>query len=212
MRAYLAVAGGFEALLVLGSRATDVRSRLGGLKGRPLRDGDVLFVAAGPGAPSTKPRYVTAPPHLVHPLLVEEGGNAAPPHRLRIERGPYPTAVADRQFDQLISSTFIVSPQSDRMGYRLSGSPLEGDTVSMISMPTVTGLVQVPPSGEPILLMADRQTTGGYSPVAVVIAADLPLAGQLGPGDTLCFDPCDAAAALQALIAQERALLALERE
>jgi allophanate hydrolase subunit 2 len=74
----------------------------------------------------------------------------------------------------------------------------------------VAGLVQVPPSGDPVLLMADRQTTGGYPAVAVVIAADLPRAAQLGPGDRLVFESCNQDAALQALLAIERTLLAID--
>jgi antagonist of KipI len=113
--------------------------------------------------------------------------------------------------DQLTRIVFTVSTRSDRMGYRLAGdAPLpragQGD---MLSDATFAGAVQIPPSGDPILLMADRQTTGGYPQVAVVIAADLPAAGQLAPGDAVEFALCTREQAMSALIAQEVRLLAL---
>jgi antagonist of KipI len=107
----------------------------------------------------------------------------------------------------LTGRRFVVSTQSDRMGYRLEGERLEveGDG-AMISMPTVMGAVQVPPSGQPILLMADRQTSGGYPIVGVVITADLPRAGQLAPGHAVVFASCTAAEARAALLEREEAL------
>lgn len=97
------------------------------------------------------------------------------------------------------------------MGYRLRGAPLPRRTDEhLLSMATPFGAIQVPPRGEPIVLMADRQTAGGYPRMATVITADLPLAGQLAPGDWIEFEACDQATALRALVRQERALLALE--
>ena len=96
------------------------------------------------------------------------------------------------------------------MGYRLEG-PLIRTLArgTMLSQPSPVGTVQVPQDGQPILLMADRQTTGGYPSLGTVITADLGLAGQLGPGDTVAFVPCSRQEALAALIAQERALMAV---
>ena len=198
-RAYLAAAGGFGAPLVLGSRATDVRSGLGGLGGRALRDGDRVPIAADRRGAAGR----VAPPDAG--WMLTEG-----PARLRIVRGPDEDGDAHRAFEQLVSGSFTVSPQSDRMGYRLSGTPVGIAAAPRISAPVVAGLVQVPPSGDPVLLMADRQTTGGYAAVAVVIAADLPRAAQLGPGDRLVFESCSHDAALQALLAIERTLLAID--
>jgi antagonist of KipI len=97
------------------------------------------------------------------------------------------------------------------MAYRLAGAAIPRvDTTEMISDATFTGGIQVPPSGEPMLLMADRQTTGGYPQIATVVTADLPLAAQLAPGDWIEFAVCSRAEALAALIAQEAQLLALE--
>ena len=98
------------------------------------------------------------------------------------------------------------------MGFRLEGPLLaHAGEADIISDATPMGALQVPASGQPILLMADRQTTGGYPKIGTVITADLDLAGQLGPGDTISFVTCSAAAALAALIARERLLIAIER-
>ena len=97
------------------------------------------------------------------------------------------------------------------MGFRLEGPALmHARGADLISDATPLGVLQVPASGQPILLMADRQTTGGYPKIATVIAADMSIAGQLAPGDSIAFVVCTAAEALKALIAQERALMALE--
>src|SRR5215211_7365300 len=97
------------------------------------------------------------------------------------------------------------------MGYRLDGPPLaHAGSADILSDATPLGALQVPASGQPILLMADRQTTGGYPKIATVIAADIPLAGQLAPADRIEFAVCTPAEAMAALIAQERALMAVE--
>ena len=102
---------------------------------------------------------------------------------------------------------FTVSASSNRMGYRLEGPVLtHGPNADILSDATPIGSVQVPKSGQPILLMADRQTTGGYPKIATVIGADLPLAGQLAPGDWVSFAPCARKDALEALHRLERRL------
>ena len=109
--------------------------------------------------------------------------------------------------DTFFSSRYVISPQSNRMGYRLEGAPLTHAAVAdILSEATPLGTVQVPASGQPILLMADRQTTGGYAKVATVITADIPLAGQLAPGDWIEFVPSSRQAAIDALRAQEARL------
>jgi KipI family sensor histidine kinase inhibitor len=190
-RAYVAVDGGIGVPPVLGSRATHVMSGLGGVAGRALRAGDRVPLR------DRQPSLAgTARDRRVH-----EGGSV----RLRVMAGPQ-SEYADPSALQLLQETrFIVSPQSDRMGYRLTGSalPTRKDSGEMISDATVVGAVQVPPSGQPILLMADRQTTGGYPQIAVVITADLPLAAQLVPGDSIQFELCSRADAIAALTEQE---------
>jgi antagonist of KipI len=120
---------------------------------------------------------------------------------LRVLRGPQDDWFGDEALEQLESCDFTVQPDSDRMGFRLKG---EGriprlSKEEMISDAAFTGAVQVPPSGDPILLMADRPTTGGYPQMAVVISADLPRAGQLVPGDSVRFSFCSRSEAHAAL-------------
>jgi KipI family sensor histidine kinase inhibitor len=188
-RTYLAVAGGISCPAVLGSRSTHVRTRMGGIGGRALRPGDRLAL----GRPGSA-RSVTAAP-----VTLPDGGA-----RLRVLPGPQLDAFPPAAFGVLTSTRFIVSRDSDRMGYRLTSDrtiPRDAGQ-EMISDVTVPGGVQVPPSGEPILLMADRPTTGGYPQLAVVISADLPIAGQLAPGDWVQFDACSMSQALAALSSQ----------
>ena len=125
--------------------------------------------------------------------------------RLRVMAGPQSEYADPSALEVLQQTRFTVSPQSDRMGYRLTGSalPMRKESGEMISDAAVVGALQVPPSGQPILLMADRQTTGGYPQIAVVITADLPLAAQLVPGDSIQFELCSRADAIAALTEQE---------
>jgi antagonist of KipI len=113
--------------------------------------------------------------------------------------------VADaRLFAHLTSQRFRISPQSNRMGYRLEGKPIsDAPTGELISMAVPTGTIQVPPTGQPILLMHDHATTGGYVIAATVITADLPLAGQLAPGDSVEFEACSIEGARTALRERE---------
>jgi allophanate hydrolase subunit 2 len=120
-------------------------------------------------------------------------------------RGPQDEYFDESAFDILQRTRFTISRQSDRMGYRLLSTnriPNPESRIpagSMISDATFIGGLQIPPSGDPILLMADRQTTGGYPQIATVITADLPLAGQLAPGDWIEFTLCTRAEAIAAL-------------
>jgi antagonist of KipI len=114
--------------------------------------------------------------------------------------------------DVLQESTYTIARESDRMGFRLNGPRLtHANGADIISDATPLGVLQVPASGQPVLLMADRQTTGGYPNLATVISADIGLAGQLAPGDSIQFEACTLEQAMAALIKQERALMAIER-
>jgi KipI family sensor histidine kinase inhibitor len=198
-RAYVAFDGGIDVPVVLGSRATHVVSGLGGIDGRALKAGDRLPLGEPIHARRRSPGF--------SPLRIEGGA------RLRIMRGPQDDYFDQSAFDLLQRTRFTVSPQSDRMGYRLripdAGSRIPAREGSMISDAAFMGGLQIPPSGEPILLMADRQTTGGYPQVATVITADLPLAGQLAPGDWIEFELCTRSEAIAALREQEEALRAV---
>jgi biotin-dependent carboxylase-like uncharacterized protein len=191
-RAYVALGGGVDVPLVLGSRSTHTRSRMGGLEGRALRAGDRLPLGTVHGDPAT---------------IRAEAGLASGGARLRVLPGPQGGAFPPDALERLQSTRFTIAPQSDRMGYRLEGGvPLSAPGGEMISDATFVGGVQVPPSGHPILLMADRQTTGGYPQIAIVIAADLPQAGQLVPGDWVEFHVCSRGEALAALAHGEERL------
>jgi KipI family sensor histidine kinase inhibitor len=196
-RAYLAFSGGIGVPPVLGSRATHTRCRLGGVNGRAIAAGDRL--------PLVVPAGVSAWQVIDIPSARVRAGA-----RLRVLPGPHDEYFPERALDVLQQTRFTVTSHSDRMGYRLSGGRLATiERGEMISDAAFTGALQVPPSGDPILLMADRQTTGGYPQIATVISADLPLAGQLAPGDWVEFRMCTRHEALSALIAQEGALRAL---
>ena len=133
------------------------------------------------------------------------------PAVVRVLSGPDDQRFADDALETLQSAPYAIGADSDRMGFRLRGPQLRHrDGADIISDATPTGSVQVPGSGQPILLMADRQTTGGYPRIATVVSADLGIAGQQAPGDSVSFRVCTAAAALAALIARENALLALD--
>jgi allophanate hydrolase subunit 2 len=162
---------------------------MGGVEGRALRAGDSLKKGTGTFLRPSGQKGS-------RPLLLPDGGA-----RLRVIPGE------PRLFDHLASQRFRVSPQSNRMGYRLEGTPIaDAPTGELISKAVTTGAVQVPPTGQPILLMVDHATTGGYAIGATVIAADLPLAAQLAPGDWIEFESCTFAAADEALRDQEASL------
>lgn len=194
-RAYLALAGGILTEPVLGSRATHLVSRMGGFNGRALQSGDRLPIA---NDAQLRPQRKSAG------LTLPTKGRAL----LRVMPGPQADWFQADALRAIASVSFRISPQSNRMGYRLQGPPLvrarEGE---LISEPLGIGAIQVPAAGEPILLMADRQTAGGYPKIGYVIAADLPIAGQLAPGDFIEFHVCTHHEAVTALIARERQLL-----
>lgn len=194
-RAYLGFAGGVQAPLVLGSRATHLVSRMGGHHGRALAAGDRLPILA-----NTEP----APIRKAVGLTLPTSGRM----RVRVVPGPQADWFHADTLRAMSGVAFRISPRSNRMGYRLEGPPLarvhEGE---LISEPVGMGAIQVPGAGEPILLMADRQTAGGYPKIAHVISADLPLAGQLAPGEFIEFVTCTRPEAVAALIARERQLL-----
>jgi allophanate hydrolase subunit 2 len=120
--------------------------------------------------------------------------------RVRVLPGPHTEWFPPATLDLLCRTRYEITPDSNRMGYRLRGAdPLPRDEREMVSEATCPGGLQVPPSGQPILLMADRQVTGGYPIIATVITADLPVVGQLAPGDWIEFDACTRADALAAL-------------
>lgn len=231
-RTYLCVGGGLEVPLVLGSAATHVRSRMGGLHGRALRAGDTLRLAAA-GAASTPGRLAPWAQERLYPR--------AQPRLLRVTDGPQQSRFERAMLATLCAAEYTVSDRSDRMGVRLSGPPLRIDgerqradssEISCAEEPTgegaragssavvataapagellsqgvPLGAVQIPADGQPILLSVDQQTTGGYPVPAVVIAADLSQLGQLRPGERVRLARVSLAAADALLQEQERLL------
>jgi antagonist of KipI len=169
---YIAVRGGLDVPIVLGSRSTYVPARLGGHEGRLIRTGDRLAVGTTPGDPS-----VAA--HAYHRA-------AATP--LRVTRAPDANQFTRHGWTTFVSKPFRVSTVSDRTGYRLEGPAIDRTAwESGPSTPVCPGVVQVPPSGQPVVLMADAPTIGGYPMLAVVSSADLPRLAQCRPGDTVRF-------------------------
>lgn len=175
-RTYIAVTGGLAADLWLGSAATFLLIKRGGLEGRPLRAGDLL-----------RPAFEQVPPRTSRELTAADRpdyGRGA----VGLIGGPHFRRLTPEGRRALLGPSFTVSPQSDRMGFRLQGPEIEIKTGELISSGLVAGAVQVPPSGQPIVLMADHQTAGGYPVVGAVPRADMPLAAQLVPGEEIAFE------------------------
>ncbi|WNR43628.1 5-oxoprolinase subunit C family protein [Paenibacillus roseipurpureus] len=220
-RAYLAVRGGFQGEAVLGSQSTYLRAGIGGLAGRALRAGDWLGVKEGyaPFPPANFPLtrreerflYGRVLPPLVS-TIIRPGYRANPV--IRMIRGREASLFSTKSWSHVLSQPYHVSTQSDRMGYRLLGEqPLElgdGASYEMISEAVTAGTLQVPSSGQPILLLADCQTTGGYPRIGHVIATDLPLVAQVKPGGTLYFQEVTHKEAQEQLLLQEMDLAVLE--
>jgi antagonist of KipI len=184
-RAWLAISGGIDVPLVLGSRSTDLRGGFGGHQGRALRDGDVLALGNSDLKieASWKDRRVSewsAPTPW-----------ASTAHRerfLRLVRGAHWDCFTPAAQSSLVTNSFVVTPDSDRMGARLDGRELDRiDAADLLSEAVAPGTLQVPPDGKPILLLGDCQTIGGYPKIAHVITVDLPIAAQLWPGDAVRF-------------------------
>jgi len=195
-RAYVAVAGGIDVPVVLGSRSTYLPGGWGGYAGRALRAGDI--VASLPYAGGIMvPRSVSreqCPAYSSFPTL-------------RCVVGPHVDAFDSDTLEGFFSATYHVSQQSDRMGYRLHGTALQSRSAgTLASAGVLPGALQAPPHGDPILLMADAQVTGGYPIIATVIGADLPVAAQLLPGDRMRFRRVSVSAAI-AVAHKQRALL-----
>ena len=190
-RAYVAVTGGVDVPETLGSRSTHVLTGMGGHEGRALRKGDALR---------------TGVPRNVHRVEVS-GRSRLAPFPVQFDRNLRVIPEDDRLFAQMVSRPFQVSTRSDRMGYRLEGAAIaDAPTGELISTAVPTGAIQVPPTGQPILLMNDHATTGGYAIAGTVITADLPIAGQLGPGDDVVFEACSMDTAVAALREREAML------
>jgi antagonist of KipI len=175
LRTYLAVRGGIAVRRVVGSRALCQHGRFGGGFGRPLETGDVLPIGTAP-PPLPKGSWPAA--HRL-PLVG--------PWEVRVMAGPHRDAFAADDLARFLNTAFRETPHADRMGMRLQGSGLRLHPAEILTTPVTQGAVQVTPSGEAIVLLAEHQTTGGYPVIATVISADWPLLGQARAGDTIHF-------------------------
>lgn len=188
LRAYLAVAGGFDVPVVLGSRSTYVRGGFGGLQGRALRPGDVLPLrpSAAPAGAGRTEAAPALPPDLV-PALPDPAPDACA--TVAVLRGEHWDLFDAATRQALLAQAWRIGSQSDRMGYRLSGTALQrAPGEELLSEGVGFGTVQVPPDGQPIVLMAERQSTGGYPKIAHVASVDLPMLAQLAPGQRVRFE------------------------
>jgi antagonist of KipI len=174
VRAWLAVAGGFDLPAILGSRSTDLRGGFGGKQGRALRAGDLLPLGGSPAADTAASQnaawWIGADDHdcgIGHPIRYVSSGH------------PAAAALAERAWS--------VGADANRQGLRLRGEPLPDLPHHNVSEPVAVGSIQLPADGLPIILLADAQTVGGYARLGYVIAADLPRLAQAGPGAALAF-------------------------
>ena len=195
-RAYVAVAGGVAGDRWLGSLSTNLLARRGGIEGRALVAGDVISSASIPAVPPS------VGSRLAHELRPDYGDPV-----LRVVAGPHFDRLTEASRLAFSGSPFAVTPDSDRMGYRLSGPRLDARGDELLSFGLVAGAVQVPAGGGPILLMADHQTAGGYPVIAVVVSASMPVAAQRVPGDEVRFALVELEAARE-LRSEQRAALA----
>ena len=195
-RAYLAVAGGLDVPEVMGSRSTYMKAKIGGWHGRKLEKGDVLPLRA----PGTEPKALEN-----RALAPEFCGRSE--YTLRVVMGPQDDAFTPGGVSAFLSGVYTVTPEFDRMGCRMEGPEIEHNgSADILSDGIAFGAVQVPDSGQPIVMLADRQTTGGYTKIANVISADFRLLGQLKSGDRVRFEKVSLAAAQEALLAQRASL------
>jgi antagonist of KipI len=212
-RAYVAIAGGVDVPLIFGSRSTYLRAQFGGHEGRALRVSDVLRtrepapiaeqIAALVRAGHDEGAVAVASWSAGHTLRMRYSSDPV----VRLIAGAHAELLAAPSRTKLFSASFTVSSSSDRMGYRLEGVELPlRNPVELLSEGVAFGTMQLPPDGMPIILMADRQTTGGYPRIGEVASVDLPLVAQLKPGDRLRFRPVSVDEAQQAYLLHEQDL------
>ena len=189
--AYLALSGGIDSPLQLGSRSTYQRAMMGGIDGRPVVTGNLL-----PCATQRHGQY-----RECQAAAWSHGDGA-----IRVMLGPQADHFKPEAVQQFLNSEYRVTPQTDRMGMRLDGVPLahtSAQAADIVSDGVTPGAIQVPGNGQPIILLADCQTVGGYPKIATVISADLPQLGQLKPGESIRFAALSGAEARQALLVRE---------
>lgn len=196
-RVWMTISAGIDVPPVLGSRATDLRARFGGWHGRALEEGDTL--------PLGQRAFTGEMPRVSAWSAPQEWSQTASPYpMLRLLRGAEWAEFSEASRNLFFSRPFVVSPKCDRMGARLEGEPLQRRRPNeRVSEPVAPGTIQVPDDGQPIILLGDCQTIGGYPKIGHVISVDLPRAAQLRPNDSVRFVE---------VTAREAALLHAQRE
>ncbi|MGH6839249.1 MAG: biotin-dependent carboxyltransferase family protein [Methylocella sp.] len=191
--AYLAVEGGFETPVTMGSRATHMRSAIGGIDGRMLRAGDVL-----PAASTVRLHGASFEAIIDAPWL------APAPDPFRVVLGPQDDCFAAETLSAFFSGVFTLTPMADRMAYRLDGPEIaHAGGYDIVSDGTALGAIQIAGDKQPLVLMADRQPTGGYPKLGHVARADIGRLAQMRPGETCGFREASLAEARAALFARE---------
>lgn len=198
MRAYVTIRGGIDVPTVMGSKSTYIKAGIGGFHGRSLRGGDVLATRA---TARLVDRHVQ---RSLHPDFIPVYPKEA---EARVILGPQEKSFTDESLTDFFTQTYKIMPESDRMGYRLQGKALRHKaSADLITDPVPLGAIQVPANGQPILLLAERQPTGGYPKIGTVISVDLPAIAQLMPGACIRFHPVSLEEGQQLLYEQERLL------
>ena len=189
---YVAIEGGVDVPLMLGSRSTHVASGIGGFEGRALASGDLLQSGSETDG-NARPRAGTTTPAGLNPACEQRDA------RIQVIEGPQIDAFDADARDVFLTALFSVSNLTDRQGARLDGPEVSaiGGKHDIVSDPAYMGAVQVPADGKPIVLLADRQPTGGYAKIASVVAADLPAVVQKAPGTEIGFELVDIETAQQ---------------
>lgn len=199
IRAYIAIAGGIDVPVVMGSRSTNLKLKIGGCSGRKLNAGDILPV----GKASEQAKNVMEGNASARSISIQQDASSV--KTIRIVLGPQNNYFSQETLDALEQAEYSITNESDRMGYRLSGPAIEKTiTKDLITDGIVFGSIQIPPNGQPIIMMADHQTTGGYPKVGTVISADLSVLAQCTPGTKLRFKIVSVQEAQQAYLDKEK--------
>ncbi|MEK4097287.1 MULTISPECIES: 5-oxoprolinase subunit C family protein [unclassified Bacillus (in: firmicutes)] len=213
-RAYVTFAGGININRTMGSKSTYIRAALGGIEGRMLKKGDYFQIGTGAEVGSRFIQNLQEEKRIKTKWAI--CNNALPKYK----KHPILRVITDFEYDQFteesiksfFSKEYKVSNYADRMGYRLDGDVLNRvEEIEILSSPVTFGTIQVPNGGQPIILMADRQTTGGYPRIGNVISVDLPLLAQLKPGDYVTFEKITMEDAAQLYIKQETSMSLLKK-
>jgi len=210
IRSYLAIAGGFDLPKEMGSYSTYLRAGIGGYMGRELRVGDVLNVGKTKyslGSFPTDKSFIVISKYISNRVKPMYAANQV----IRVIKGAQFDLFTQESKKLFFSKPYSVLPDSDRMGYRLEGATLALEQKQeMISAAVAFGTIQIPANGQPIILMADHQTTGGYPKIAQVISVDLPLLAQLNLGATIQFQEVTLQEAQSLYIKREQDLQQLQ--